>query len=257
MAKLKASLTHLALSGLVVGGIFLIIFFAWYPYPYFEIRGAGGIVLILIGVDLVLGPLLTFIVYKPKKKTLVFDLSVIVIIQLAALVYGVSAIFEERPYFMVYAVDRFTLLAEKDVDFSEIADRSLREKPGIGPVMVLAKMPEDPQEQQNLMMEVVFENKPDLDRRPKYWVPYRENLDIVFARTKTLQELKKQREAVAGLVDKIVASHDGVIDDLAFAPMIGKNGDFAIVLERKTGRLVDAIATDPWLDDDSPLPQDE
>lgn len=257
MAKLRASLTHLALSGLVVGSIFLIIFFAWYPYPYFEIRGAGGIVLILIGVDLVLGPLLTFIVYKPKKKTLVFDLSVIVFIQLAALVYGVSAIYEERPYFIVYAVDRFTLLAEKDVDFSQIKDSTLKEKPGVGPVMVLAKMPEDPQEQQKMMMEVVFENKPDLDRRPKYWVPYRENLDIVFARTKTLQELKKQREAVAGRVDKIVASHGGDMDELAFAPMIGKNGDFAVVLERKTGRLVDAIGVDPWLDDDPPLPHEE
>jgi len=214
-------------------------------------------VLILIGVDLVLGPLLTCIVYKPKKKTLVFDLSVIVLIQLAALVYGVSAIYEERPYFMVYAVDRFTLLAEKDVDFSEITGQSLKAKPGIGPVMVLAKMPEDPQERQKLMTEVVFENKPDLDRRPKYWVPYQENLEIVFARTKTLQELKKHRESVAGLVDKIVASHGGDIDDLAFAPMIGKNGDFAIVLERNTGRLVDAIAVDPWLDDDPPLPQDE
>ena len=257
MAKLKASLIHLALSSVVVGSIFLIIFFAWYPYPYFEIRGAGDIVLILIGVDLVLGPLLTFIVYKPKKKTLVFDLSVIVIIQLAALVYGVSAIYEERPYFMVYAVDRFTLLAEKDVDFAEITGHSQKEKPGIGPLMVLAKMPEDLQEQQKLMTEVVFENKPDLDRRPKYWVPYRENLEIVFARTKTLQELREKRGSVAGLVDKIVASHGGNIDDLAFAPMIGKNGDFAVVLERKTGRLVDAIATDPWLDDDSALPQDE
>jgi len=250
MAKLKASLTHLALSGVVVGSIFLIIFFAWYPYPYFEIRGAGDIVLILIGVDLVLGPLLTFIVYKPKKKSLVFDLSVIVIIQLAGLVYGVNAIYQERPYFMVYAVDRFTLLAEKDVDFSQIKDETLKEKPGVGPVMVLAKMPEDVQEQQKLMMEVVMENKPDLDRRPKYWIPYRENLDIVFARTKTLQDLKIKRESVANLVDKIAAKHSGGIDDLAFAPIIGKNGDFAVVLERETGRLVDAIDVDPWLDDD-------
>jgi len=257
MAKLKASLIHLALSSVVVGSIFLIIFFAWYPYPYFEIRGAGDIVLILIGVDLVLGPLLTFIVYKPRKKTLVFDLSVIVLIQLAALVYGVSAIYEERPYFMVYAVDRFTLLAEKDVDFAEITDHSQKEKPGIGPLMVLAKMPEDLQEQQKLMTEVVFENKPDLDRRPKYWVPYRENLEIVFARTKTLQELREKRGSVAGLVGKIVASHGGNIDDLAFAPMIGKNGDFAIVLERNTGRMVDAIAVDPWLEDDLPLSHDE
>lgn len=250
MAKLKASLTHLTLSSVVVGSIFLIIFFAWYPYPYFEIRGAGDIVLILIGVDLVLGPLLTFIVYKPKKKSLVFDLSVIVIIQLSALVYGVSTIYEERPYFMVFAVDRFTLLAEKDVDFSQIADQELKEKPGIGPVLVLAKMPEDLQEQQKLMTEVVFEHKPDLDRRPKYWVPYQQNQEIVFARTKTLQALRDKRESVAARVDKIVASYGGDINDLAFAPMIGKNGDFAIVLERKTGRLVDAIAVDPWLDDD-------
>ncbi len=250
MAKLKASLTHLALSGAVVGSIFLIIFFAWYPYPYFEIRGAGDIVLILISVDLVLGPLLTFIVYKPKKKTLVFDLSVIVIIQLAALVYGVSAIYEERPYFMVYAVDRFTLLAEKDVDFSQIEDQRLKEKPGVGPVMVLAKMPEDPQEKEALMMEVVFEGKPDLDRRPEYWVPYRENLEIIFTRTKTLQELKTKRAPVADIVDKMVAKYSGGIDDLAFVPMIGKNGDFAVVLEKETGKLIDAIDVDPWLDDD-------
>ena len=185
------------------------------------------------------------------------DLSVIVMIQLAALVYGVNAIYEERPYFMVYAVDRFTLLAEKDVDFSEITDRSLMEKPGIGPLMVLAKMPEDPQERQQLMTEVVFENKPDLDRRTKYWVPYPENLEIVLARAKTLRELREKRESVEDLVDKIVADHGGNIDDLVFEPMIGKNGDFAIVLARNTGRLVDAIAVDPWLDDDLPLPHDE
>ncbi len=249
MVKLRASLIHLALSGVVVGSIFLIIFFAWYPYPYFGIRGAGDIVLILISVDLVLGPLLTFIVYKPKKKTLVFDLSVIVIVQLLALVYGVNAIYQERPFFMVYAVDRFTLLAEKDVDFSQITNETLKKKPGVGPVMILAKMPEDLDEQQQLLTEVVFENKPDLDRRPKYWIPYEENLNIVFARAKSLQQLKIQREGAVVMIGHVVRSYGGTIDDLVFAPIIGKNGDFAMVIEKSTGKIVDAIEIDPWLDD--------
>ena len=133
----------------------------------------------------------------------------------------------------------------------------MMEKPGIGPSRVLAKMPEDQQERQQRMTEVVVENKPDLDRRTKYWVPYPENLEIVLARAKTLRELREKRESVEDLVDKIVADHGGNIDDLVFEPMIGKNGDFAIVLARNTGRLVDAIAVDPWLDDDLPLPHDE
>ena len=59
MPVAKAVLTHFLLSAVIVSVILACIFFVWYPSPLFEINGATDILKILVGVDLVLGPLLT------------------------------------------------------------------------------------------------------------------------------------------------------------------------------------------------------
>lgn len=250
-SKAKAALIHFSLSAIVVGSMLAVIFFLWYPHPYFEVRGAGDIVKILIGVDLVLGPLLTLIIFRKGKPRLKFDMSIIVIVQLAAFIYGVNAIYEERPYFMVYAVDRFTLLAEKDVDFSEIVDPSLAEKPEVGPVMVVASQPTDIDEQQTVMFEVILENKPDIDQRPKYWSPYQDHIDEILDRTRPLSEMlefrikEKERKEIA----RAVKEGGGDIDHLGFVPIEGKNGDFAVVLDMENADVIDVVNVDPWIDD--------
>ena len=111
ISKLHAFLIHLAGSALVVGALCAIIFFVWYPAPYFAAKGASGVLRVLIGVDLILGPTLTLILFRPRKPGLVFDLSIIATIQLAALVFGTTVIYQERPYYAVFAVDRFQVLA--------------------------------------------------------------------------------------------------------------------------------------------------
>lgn len=50
--------------------------------------GVTTIYLMLLGIDLILGPLLTFLVFKEDKKKLKFDLGVILIIQLSRLFFG-------------------------------------------------------------------------------------------------------------------------------------------------------------------------
>ena len=253
-SKIKAALIHFSLSAIVVGSALVVIFFFWYPHPYFEVRGAGDVVLILVGVDLVLGPLLTLIVFRKKQPRLKLDMAIIVIVQLSALVYGVSTIYEERPYFMVYAVDRFTLLAEKDVDFSEITDPSLVEKPKFGPVLAVANQPADLEEQQEVMFEVILENKPDIDRRPKYWSHYEDNIDQILERTRPLSAMleirtsKKDRKEI----ERAVKASGGDIDGLGFVPIIGKNGDFAVVLDMSNADIIDVVDVDPWIDDPGP-----
>ena len=103
ISRRRAFLTHLALSATIVGIACAAIFFIWYPRPYFEATGAWHVLRVLIGVDLVLGPLLTLIVFKPGKWGLKFDLCAIALVQLAALIYGLTTIYEERPYFTVFA----------------------------------------------------------------------------------------------------------------------------------------------------------
>ena len=108
MTQARAFAIHLTAS-VTIFLIFLgILFFVWYPAPYFEIDGGWTVLLILAGAHLALGPLLTLIVFEPGKPGLKFDLICIVLVQLGALLYGGTLIYQQRPAFVVFAVDRFT-----------------------------------------------------------------------------------------------------------------------------------------------------
>jgi hypothetical protein len=83
-------------------GIFLVclvlVFTVWYPGILSQVDDGWHRALLLIaGVDLVLGPLLTLIVFNPAKKSLKFDLSVIAVTQLAALIAGLYTVHTTRP----------------------------------------------------------------------------------------------------------------------------------------------------------------
>ena len=245
--RFRAFWIHLLISAAVLGVLFFIIFWFWYPAPYFQVKGAAGIILVLIGVDLVAGPLLTFLVYNREKKSLKFDLSVIVLIQLVALVYGTHAIWSERPYFNVFLLDRYNVLAAKDVDFAQIDDPRFLEKPWRGPLMLVARMPTDPAELSRLNDEVMFQGLPDLDRRPDYWQPYGEQVETVMLTAETVTALKEQRPQAVADIDRAIQRSGLQESALVFVPIIGRNGDFAVIVERQTGRILDAVAVNPWL----------
>ncbi|HPG95297.1 MAG TPA: hypothetical protein PLR28_12145, partial [Dokdonella sp.] len=107
MSRWKAAAIHLSIS-ITVGLLTLaLLFLVWFPQPYFEAAGGEHLIIVLLCVDLVLGPLLTLILFKSGKKGMLFDLWMIGILQSAALVYGLYVIAEARPVFIVAAVDRF------------------------------------------------------------------------------------------------------------------------------------------------------
>ena len=246
--RFKAFATHFGLSALVLAGCMVVIFGFWYPDPYYRILGAGHILLVLAGVQLLLGPSLTFLVYAPGKKNLKFDLSVIVIIQLVALVYGMHAIHSERPWFMVFAVDRFNVLAAKDVDFEAIHDPRFLAKPWRGPLMLVANLPEDPAERQRLMEETLFQGKPDVERRPEYWSVYAEGWSQARSASKGLQYLQQARPEASEAIAATAAAAGVDANALRFLPVMGKQSDFAVVLDPEDGAIIDIIDVNPWLE---------
>ncbi len=106
-ARIKAFLMHLAVSAVIALLAVLLVFQIWYPAPLHEALGVTDIFLLLPLVDVILGPLLTLLVFKLGKKTLIMDLAVIACLQLAALGYGLWTVAEGRPAWIVYNADRF------------------------------------------------------------------------------------------------------------------------------------------------------
>lgn len=208
--------------------------------------GAWYLVRILFIVDVVLGPLLTLIIFKSGKKGLKFDLSVIALFQVAALVYGTAVIYQERPYFMVFSVDRFELVPRKDLDLSQIKYDVLREKPWRGAVPVFARLPEDPLALSRLTEEVVFEGKPDLERRPEFWHPYADFASEALAAARDLNELLQEDARTAGTASQLIETYQADHARLGYVPLIGRTSTFAMLLDMDTGEQLQVLDIDPY-----------
>ena len=251
MSRIRASLIHLGISGVVVGTALGVIFLIWYPDPYFKAAGTWNVIKVLVGVDLVVGPVLTLLLFKSGKPRLKFDLSAIACIQLVALVYGLTVVFKERPYLTVFAVDRFSIVTKGEVDASKFNYEELGKKPLVGPLLVFAAMPDSQEEQQKLLMEVLLEQKPDLDRRPEYYEPYPDHVDDVVRRLRSLDKLRQKSGDAAAAVGDLKEKH-GTTEGLAYAPLVGRNSDYVLVLDKSTGFPVASLDVDPWLDKPPP-----
>ncbi|MEL7399989.1 MAG: hypothetical protein AAFN68_05375, partial [Pseudomonadota bacterium] len=90
--RFQAFIIHLGLSLVIFAVLLLLIMQFWYPGFLFTTSGGWDAVRLIIGVDLILGPLLTLLVFNPNKASLKKDLSVIALVQTLALAWGTHTI---------------------------------------------------------------------------------------------------------------------------------------------------------------------
>lgn len=242
--KLKAFLIHLGISATVVGCFLIFVLTVWYPSPLFGISGLGDIILILVSVDLVLGPLLTLVVFKPLKSTLKFDLSVIAAIQLGALSYGMFTIYSAHPLYVTYAIDRFTPVCANEVFPEHAKYAGLRKSRLEGPTLVYMQKPTDPAELSRITMEV-FAGKPDIDARTEYYKPMDAIKQGIFSHSITPESLQNTHTNKQKL-EVFLAKYGKTAADYAFLALSGKEKDVIWAWNRKTGKPVDILDIDPW-----------
>lgn len=246
MSRYRASFIHLLISALLVSNVIAIVFWVWYPKPAFEVAGAFSIISLLIGVDLVLGPVLTLIVYKHGKPGLKLDLSVIAMVQVAALVYGTYILYVERPGYLVFAVDRIEFVSGKQIDQAAIQYDELRHKRFATLTRVFARLPEDAEEYNRFFDSIVYEGKPDLERRAEYWEPWTAGADVIRQKIISLEEIEPatadQERNVQRALDKYAGSHP----NLGIIPVGGTEKDIGILIDRDTLQILGALDANPW-----------
>lgn len=243
-ARFRAFGWHLSASALVALLTLLLVFFVWYPAPLHDAVGVTRIFLILLTVDVILGPLLTLLVYKPGKKTLVFDLSVIVLLQIAALFYGLSAVAEGRPAWLVFSADRFDLVRVLDIDTRKLDQAAAQyQQPGwLGPQWVGASAPENI-EQRNAIMIEAYQGGSDLAQRPDLYRPLAEMQEGLRARARPLSELNKHN-APDGVAK--VLSHWPEAG--AWMPLMASVRPMVVLLDKNNVEVVAVVDLRPWED---------
>lgn len=246
MTRWKASGFHFAISFAVLASLFTIILFRWYPPALFGMAKAGPLLAVLAGVDLVLGPLLTLIIYRPGKKGLKFDLVVIAILQVAALAFGLHTVWQSRPAYIVATTDRFHLVFANEIDPASAAKAApeYRDAPWLGPRQVAAPLPEDPKARMEAMIEAM--TGLEIQFQPSKYRPYPgPNRDPMPAAITLKDALALASVDSRATLQRMAARH-GNPDTLALLPLKSTRGSAGVLVELPNGAIVDFIGIDPW-----------
>jgi hypothetical protein len=247
VSRWRASAIHLGISAAVGLAVLALLLLVWFPGVYFEIMGASHLILVMLGVDIVLGPLITLIIFNPKKKSLPFDLAVIALLQVSALAYGMYTMALARPAFVLFAVDRFDVSSAAEIEPAQLAlgrQPQFRTLSWTGPVVAAAKSPEDREERKQLLFSSLA--GVDLKNLPKYFVPYGDLQAQALKRSLPLDKLRQRAADNGPAIDGFLADHRRAEDTVRWLPMTGKRGDAAVMLDARTGAVLGMIRAVAW-----------
>lgn len=237
MTRWKASAIHLAISAVIATAVLMLFLLLWYPPPLFQADGGFRLLRTILVVDVVLGPLLTLVVFKSGKRGLKFDLWVIGALQVLALVFGMRVAFEARPAWIAVMPYRATVIHANEVFEPENSERFAR-APLWGPRPVAVREPATEDERQALF-EDFFAGLPDIDFRPAHYLPLEERMEAIAAEADPLQR-RMDRSPAAGtfyrewLADRGRLSAEG----LYVLPLLASVEELEVVLDARDASIV-------------------
>jgi hypothetical protein len=238
--KGRAFAFHLGASAAMIGLFLTVVYFVWYPQPYFDIENVWDVIRIVVGVDLVLGPALTFIVYSPRKPSLRFDLGVIIVLQVTALVWGIYVTYTQRPLYVAFAGDMFTVVAASDVRRQPPPDTVPENHGWGGPLPVYVRLPQD----MNTLLSLSLEHQRSGGKfasMTSAYEPYERHREEVLASGVDIRARGKLYPALARGVEAVIGKLGGTLDDYAFVPVEGRNAFAFLVVRRSDGQLMTAV----------------
>lgn len=247
-SRLRASGIHLCISLAIACLAALLVFLVWYPYPYRELSGGRELFFILVSVDVVLGPLITLTIFnlsKPRRE-LVRDLSIVGLIQLCALGYGMWTVFEARPVHLAFEFDRFRVVHAIDVppELLDKAPAGMQSLPLFDQTLIAVRPFKDAQERYEATMAAL--QGVQLSYRPDLWQPYADARMRVLAAATAAAKLKQHFPDKAALIDEAIAHTGKPEASLVSMPLAGRNVYWTVLLDASTADVVGFIPLDSF-----------
>jgi len=243
-----AASVHLGISLTIAGLAALLVFGFWYPYPYRDISGGRELFILVVAVDVILGPLLTFAIFNRSKSFAILrrDLTVIGCLQLIALVYGLWTVAVARPVYLVFEFDRFRVVHSIEVPAQSLdaAPPEFRRLPWGGPALLSLRSFKDNKEEMDATMQALQGSS--LSAQPALWQNYE----------KAIPQVRKAMHPLAALKAKFpqrVAEIDVALDKaglgsnaVSYVPMIGRQTFWTVLLDTNTAEVIAFVPIDSF-----------
>lgn len=241
-ARLKFFLSHFAISVMITLMVMGLVFFIWYPSPLAQAVGVTNIFLMVLAIDVIIGPILGLLVYKESKKSLKMDLTVIISLQIAALFYGIYSIEQGRPVWLVYNTDRFELVNKNGVLTDNLSEAlpEFQKIPWLKPQLIGVKIEQDVNTRNRDIFAEVLSGI-SIAQKPERYVPLIEVKHQIQQRAQNLELLNQFNDPQA--VQKILAQYPQAD---AFVPLKATAVDMTVLINKETGDVIKVVDLRPW-----------
>jgi hypothetical protein len=241
--RFKAFGLHLLASSVALSAILGSLYLGWYRWPGWVLTDVARVVMVMVGVDVVLGPSLTFIIARSSKprRELTRDIAVIVALQLCALGYGTVSLWNGRPMYYTFSVNVLQLVQAYDIDDEEAA-LGRQQNPKLAPHWyslprwVWAPLPQDLATRTKIVNSAI-EGGDDVTSMPRYFKPWSEGLNDLRANLKKVDNVAyfapsekktlKERMRAAGLAT----------DETNAMPLTGRGHPLLAVIDPATATI--------------------
>lgn len=238
--RIEASLWHLGGSVTVAALAVALVWGVWYPMPYWYLAGGQDLLVLMLSVDLVLGPVLTAVVASPFKtaRHLAMDVALIVVLQLVGLGYGLYNVWQVRPVAMVAEYQMLRVVIAADIleeDWSKMPD-------GMGrwsvqrPVLMGVRPPRDQEERQQMTLQVLKGKMPG--SRPQYWQPYEKSREQVLGWASSVDKLPLNTDAERQRLNAAILATGQPAPHLKALPVLARDKGWVALLSARDASVL-------------------
>ena len=244
--RFKLFFSHLICSCTVAAITAAIVFLVWHPAPLAKAVGVTHIFLLMLAIDAILGPVLTWTVAKEgKARHLIrLDMTVIVICQLAAISYGLYSIAVNRPVYMVFDKIRFDLVQAGDIKDEELAQAQAPYNTtnwGTPKWAAVRPFKDDKERSDLLNRELRGDGAPSTIPFMYESIDSPAQWELILKEAQGVADLSKYNPESA--VSTVLQSHPQAD---RFLPMKAYDTDMTVLIDSKNKQIVDVVDLRPW-----------
>ncbi len=228
---------HLLASCVALTLILGTLYIAWYRWPGWYLTDVTKVTGVMAGVDVILGPLLTFLVASPKKprRELTRDIAMIATVQLCALIYGTVSLWNGRPLYYAFSEDVLQLVQAYDIDGDELALARRQNAPLVPhwysvPRWIWAPLPQDSSERSKIVTSAISGGD-DVISMPRYYQPWNSGLASLRTQLKKVDDVKYFSRPEKGILKERMQAAGIATDQPNSMPLTGRGHPLLAVFD--------------------------
>lgn len=221
--RYQAFAIHLFISLIIFLILSIIITYLWYPGFLFSTDGGWDGIRLIAGIDFIIGPTLTLLIYNVQKAKLKQDLIIIALIQLTCLTFGTWTVYQERPVAVIFSDGVFYAKSQAALQLHNIDLNKIYALDKKIPAWIYVDIPENEKERSKLLIS-------QLNRGPLYtfaelYKSYKDNLNKILEYSIEPSEFPDEINGNISGMGKIF-------------PYTARYGDGYIEIDQNTGEFI-------------------